>query len=193
MLQYKRRRKVLITIEPFHMTSRPPHTLVTQNNETAAILVIWELNLPLMLKLLLVAINSLSCWPREWKRFIDHWPHYTLMWDLRRETNATIWPGYQGHVPILATPSEPTFRTFPYKTRRTLWAGPTFSHSFSTFARPAWSTQLGQDNQDPVVRRPISANPGLNFNPGFFFFCWKVFSRIIFASFFKSILSPQCR
>ena len=22
----------------------------------------------------------------------------------------------------------------------------------------------------PVVRRPISANPGLNFNPGFFFF-----------------------
>ena len=90
MLQYKRRRKVLITIEPFHMTSRPPHTLVTQNNETAAILVIWELNLHLMLKLLLVAINSLSCWPREWKRFIDHWPHYTLMWDLRRETNATI-------------------------------------------------------------------------------------------------------
>ena len=70
MLQYKRRRKVLITIEPFHMTSCPPHTLVTQNNETAAILVIWELNLPLMLKLLLVAINSLSCWPREWKRFI---------------------------------------------------------------------------------------------------------------------------
>ena len=26
-------------------------------------------------------------------------------------------------------------------------------------------------NQGPVVRRPISANPGLNFNPGFFFFC----------------------
>ena len=24
--------------------------------------------------------------------------------------------------------------------------------------------------QDPVVRRPISANPGLNFNPGLFFF-----------------------
>ena len=23
---------------------------------------------------------------------------------------------------------------------------------------------------DPVVRRPISANPGLNFNPGLFFF-----------------------
>ena len=31
----------------------------------------------------------------------------------------------------------------------------------------------------PVVWRPISANPGLNFNLGFFFFCSKVFSRII--------------
>ena len=36
----------------------------------------------------------------------------------------------------------------------------------------------------PVVRRPISANPGLNFNLGFFFFfffCSKAFSRIIFS------------
>ena len=32
-----------------------------------------------------------------------------------------------------------------------------------------------------VVRRPISANPGLNFNLGFFFFCSKAFSRIIFS------------
>ena len=30
----------------------------------------------------------------------------------------------------------------------------------------------------PVVRRPISANPWLDFNPGFFFFCSKAFSRI---------------
>ena len=28
-----------------------------------------------------------------------------------------------------------------------------------------------------VVRRPVSANPGLNFNPGFFFFSSKAFSR----------------
>ena len=28
---------------------------------------------------------------------------------------------------------------------------------------------------DPVVRRPISANPGLNFNPGLFFFSSKHF------------------
>ena len=36
----------------------------------------------------------------------------------------------------------------------------------------------------PVVRRPISVNPGLNFNPGFFFFCSKTISRIIFSSLF---------
>ena len=30
-------------------------------------------------------------------------------------------------------------------------------------------------SQGPVVRRPISANPGLNVNPGFFFFCSKYF------------------
>ena len=29
--------------------------------------------------------------------------------------------------------------------------------------------------QGPVVRRPISANPGLNFNPGLFFFLSKAF------------------
>ena len=36
----------------------------------------------------------------------------------------------------------------------------------------------------PVVRRPISANPGLNFNPGFFFFCSKAFSWINFSILF---------
>ena len=30
--------------------------------------------------------------------------------------------------------------------------------------------------QGPVVQRPISANPGLNFKPGFLFFCSKAFS-----------------
>ena len=25
------------------------------------------------------------------------------------------------------------------------------------------------NSQGPVVKRPVSANPGLNFNPGFFF------------------------
>ena len=28
----------------------------------------------------------------------------------------------------------------------------------------------------PVVRRPVSTNPRLNVNPGFFFFCSKAFS-----------------
>ena len=38
----------------------------------------------------------------------------------------------------------------------------------------------------PVVRRPISANPGLNFNPGFLFFCSKEFSWIIFSILFRA-------
>ena len=37
-----------------------------------------------------------------------------------------------------------------------------------------------------VVRRPIKANPGLNFNLGFFFFCSKAFSRIIFSILFRA-------
>ena len=37
----------------------------------------------------------------------------------------------------------------------------------------------------PVVRRPISANPGLNFNPGLFFFSSKAFSRTIFSILFR--------
>jgi len=40
--------------------------------------------------------------------------------------------------------------------------------------------------QGPVVRRPISANRGLNFNLGFFFFCSKVFSGIIFSILFRA-------
>ena len=39
--------------------------------------------------------------------------------------------------------------------------------------------------QGPVVRRLFSANSGLNFNPGFFFFRLKVFSRIIFSIFLE--------
>ena len=37
----------------------------------------------------------------------------------------------------------------------------------------------------PVVQRPISANPGLNFNPGLFFFSSKAFSRTIFSILFR--------
>ena len=39
--------------------------------------------------------------------------------------------------------------------------------------------------QGPVVRRPISANPGLNFNPGLSFFLSKAFSRTIFSILFR--------
>ena len=38
----------------------------------------------------------------------------------------------------------------------------------------------------PVVRRPISANLGLNFDPSFFFFCSKAFSPIIFSIIFRA-------
>ena len=38
----------------------------------------------------------------------------------------------------------------------------------------------------PVVRRLISANPGWNFNAGFFLFCLKAFSRIIFSLLFRA-------
>ena len=37
----------------------------------------------------------------------------------------------------------------------------------------------------PVVRTPVSANLGLNFNPGFFFFLSKALSRIVFSIHFR--------
>ena len=42
-------------------------------------------------------------------------------------------------------------------------------------------TETDVNIQAPVVRRPVSANLGLNFNTGFFFFSSKAFSRIIFS------------
>ena len=45
---------------------------------------------------------------------------------------------------------------------------------------------MGHKHQGPVVRRPISTNPGLNFNLGFFFFCSKAFYRIIFSILFRA-------
>ena len=46
---------------------------------------------------------------------------------------------------------------------------------------------LGKNNpaQGPVVRTPVSANPGLNFNPGFFFLLSKAHCRIIFSILFR--------
>ena len=42
----------------------------------------------------------------------------------------------------------------------------------------------GNKQQVPVVRRPISDNPGLNFNSGLFFFPSRAFSRTIFSILF---------
>ena len=44
-----------------------------------------------------------------------------------------------------------------------------------------------------VVQRPISAYPGAKFNLGFFFFCSKAFSWIIFSVSFKSIQTSTFR
>ena len=44
---------------------------------------------------------------------------------------------------------------------------------------------MRNNTQGPVVRRPISANPALNFNPDFFFFSSKAFSWIIFCILFR--------
>ena len=49
------------------------------------------------------------------------------------------------------------------------------------YERVVESTATDVNIQDPVVRRPVSANLGLNFNPGFFFFSSKALSRKIFS------------
>ena len=51
-----------------------------------------------------------------------------------------------------------------------------------------WSGDTGNRFDSTVGRRPISANPVLNFNMGLFFFRSKAFSRIIFL-----ILFGDCR
>ena len=40
-------------------------------------------------------------------------------------------------------------------------------------------------NQGPVIRTPVSANPGLNFNPRFFFYVSKALSGITFFILFR--------
>ena len=40
-------------------------------------------------------------------------------------------------------------------------------------------------HQGPVVRTPVSANPGLNFNPGFSSFLSKAHYHIIFSILFR--------
>ena len=64
----------------------------------------------------------------------------------------------------------------------------------SELSERAWenAVQSWAGHQDPVVRRPISAWPRVRFNPGFFFFCSKTFSWIIFSVIFKSIQSSTC-
>ena len=72
-------------------------------------------------------------------------------------------------------------------TRFSEWEGGLFTPAWL-----CWNLSLNQRfprqisiyHQGPVVRTPVSANPGLNFNPGFFFFLSKALFRIIFSILF---------
>ena len=61
-----------------------------------------------------------------------------------------------------------------------------YNYSFILSLHQATLSQNFQHfwNQGPVVRTPVGANPGLNFNPGFFFFLSKALYRIILSIFF---------
>ena len=62
-----------------------------------------------------------------------------------------------------------------------------FNHEFVvTYTNLAGDNQLVIITQGPVVRRTISANPGLNLNLGFPFVCSKALSRIIFSILFTA-------
>ena len=50
--------------------------------------------------------------------------------------------------------------------------------------------QAADVQQFPVVRKPISDNPGLNFNGCFFFFCSKAFYQIILTILFGAPYHP---
>ena len=69
----------------------------------------------------------------------------------------------------------------------TMKTSPTFSTYSSVGSNtasmflPVFFNALGS-----VVRRQIDANPGLNFNLGFFFFCLKTFFWIIFSLLFRA-------
>ena len=56
----------------------------------------------------------------------------------------------------------------------------TLFHIYTSPMYANWTNIMG-----PVVRGPITANPGLNFNPGFFFFYSKTFFQIILSILFR--------
>ena len=62
----------------------------------------------------------------------------------------------------------------------TYFSGLSSQKSSVTQRLSIWTSHQGR-----VVQRPISANPGLNFNPGLFFFSSIAFSRTIFSILFR--------
>ena len=71
-----------------------------------------------------------------------------------------------------------------FRLRMIVYLLPTTTISVTT----AWNlcTSSWARLQGPVVRRPISVNPGLNCSPIFYFFCSKAFFRIIFSILFRA-------
>ena len=64
-----------LVIECFHMTSRRPYWCPKTMKQRPCLClkpVLWELNSFLMQTLSFVPINLHRCWPREWKRSIEH-------------------------------------------------------------------------------------------------------------------------
>ena len=59
--------------------------------------------------------------------------------------------------------------------------GPVVQNRYTGGLHLGWKAEKQTNKQGPVVRTPVSANPGLNFNLGFVFFFSQVLSRIIFS------------
>ena len=62
----------------------------------------------------------------------------------------------------------------------------TSSKSISNAIQQPLVTKMKLKKSGPVVRTPVSATLGLNFNPGFFFFLSKALYRIIFSILFRA-------
>ena len=60
-----------------------------------------------------------------------------------------------------------------------------FQRAASTGHAHSTLSETGFENQGPVVRTPVTTNPGLNFNPAFFFLLSKALSRVIFSILFR--------
>ena len=63
--------------------------------------------------------------------------------------------------------------------------GPVVQDRYTGGLHLGWKAKKQTNKQGPVVRAPVSANPGLNFNLGLVFFLSKALSLIIFSLLFR--------